>query len=149
MKNKVSWKFPTPKAFFHRIEVAFLAVVAVIIFVGSFFYFDQHWAPPIFLTAIFLLLYILSAAIIKEVHKAEAHFTAHKTHLEIAKKTRFHRSHVKVPFKHIVHHKVDKVFLGGYVQTHQGKRHQLYFNNKKEAVDLEKHLHKHVKVKKH
>ena len=44
-----------------------------------------------------------------------------------------------------MHHKLDKIFLGGYVLTKQGAKHPLFFNTKKELEQFEKILLKGLK----
>ena len=144
-ENKLAWMFPLPNKFLFRIEAFFVALVVIVVFIGSYFYFDQGIWYPLILTVVFLGLYILAAYVVRRIRQAESHFKAHSTHLEITHKTRNHKKTATVPLKHIAHHKLDKVFLGGYVLTHQGKKHQLFFNDKKEAVAFEKFMKRHSK----
>ncbi|MFH1275880.1 MAG: hypothetical protein ABIH82_02105 [Candidatus Woesearchaeota archaeon] len=146
--KKMAWKFPLPDSFIFRIEAAFVAVLALLIFIGTLFYYNKQVLFPILFTLMFLVLYVLSAHIIRIVRQAEEHYLAHSTHLEITKKTRNKSSKVKVPWNMINLHKFDKFFLGGYLLTKDKKRHPLFFNTKKELEKFEDFVKKAVKIKK-
>ncbi len=137
----VNWKFPQ-NTFFMRLEIATLAMFAVLIFA-----FSLHlgtWTAALF-TALFLAIYVFSAYIIRIVRKVEEKYHLTPTHLEVVRKTRTTTKREKVHFKDLKRHKLDKFFLGGHLQTKEGKRVQLFFNTRKEVEKFEDFLLKHWK----
>lgn len=143
MANKLAWKFPS--GVIMRIEAAFVAVIALLVFIGSFFYYEMTFTYPLMFTVIFLVLYVLSSYIIKTVKQTEEHYLAQASHLEITKKNKHGINIVKVPWKHVTRHKLDKTFLGGYLLTKNKKRHPLFFNTRKELNQFEKFIGKVMK----
>jgi len=69
---------------------------------------------------------------------AEAHYAVRGKHLHVVKKTLRKTVTEKIPLRDVLHHKVDKVFLGGYVVTKKGRKHSLFFNTRKEAEGFER-----------
>ncbi len=146
MAEKISWRFPKNN-FIFRIEAAFVAFLALVIFVGTLFYYDYQLVYPIAFTFAFLVLYVLSAAIINFVRGAEEHYLGHKTHLEITKKRKHFVEKLKIPWKDVHRHKLDKFFFGGYLLMKDKKRHPLYFNTRKEVERFEGFIEKFLKKK--
>jgi hypothetical protein len=93
----------------------------------------------------FVAMYIIISAAIQKVRKIEEHYRLYPTHVEIVRKNRFSTHKEKVHFKDVKHHKLDKAFLGGYMITHKGKKHVLFFNTKKEIQHFEEFIKKHLK----
>lgn len=143
--KKVSWKFPAKNNIMFRLESTFVAVVALLIFIGSLFYYEKQLLFPILFTLIYLVLYLLSAHLIRIIRMAEEHYLGHGTHLEITRKTRNAVKKVKVPWKKVNFHKFDKFFLGGYLLTKDKQKHPLFFNTKDEIEKFEKFVSKLVK----
>ena len=137
VQNTVSWKFPAANSFMFRIEAAFVAVLALLIFVGTLTFYGYRLVYPIIFTIIFLVLYVSSSQIIRKIQQAEEHYKGHATHLEITRKRKNKTTTLRVPWKNVHNHKLDKFFLGGYVLTKEGKRHPLFFNTKKEIEKFE------------
>ncbi len=133
----ISWRYPVKPNEVHRIEVAFIALVSVLIFIGSSFYFEEVLYPLLFV-GVFLLLYVFSARIVRLVQYAEEHYVLHPTHLEIHRQRGVFQHHVTIPWRNIKRHKLDRFFLGGYIVTAKKERHPLFFNTKKELERFEK-----------
>ena len=141
--KKLHWKFPLEQTFFIRIELLFVAFLAVLIFVGTLFFYEQQFTYPVIYTCLFLILYALAAVAIRKVRQTESQYQVHKKGIEIKHKVGGRTTTAKVPLHHVAQHKVDKHFLGGYVVTHQGKKHQLFFNTGKEVEAFRKFMKKH------
>ncbi|MBI2151361.1 hypothetical protein HYU21_01390 [Candidatus Woesearchaeota archaeon] len=146
--KQLSWKVKSKKLLLFRIEALFVAVLGILIFVGSFFYYykvlkfpSSLWAT-LFVVALFVVLYYIISMVIKHIRQAEEHYLAQDTHLEITKTTKKKLVQVKVPWKRLNHHKLDKTFLGGYLFTKDKKRHPLFFNTKNEMVKFENFVKK-------
>lgn len=144
--KQMTWKFPTQNSFIFRIEAAFVAILSLLIFIGTWFYYEQLLFP-VLITLLFLVLYILSAHVIRLIRKAEEHYLAHGTHLEITRKTKNTTSKIKVPWNKVARHKFDKFFLGGYLVTKGKEKHPLFFNTRKEVEKFEGFVQKMVKPK--
>ncbi len=144
-ERKVSWAFPYKSFMFMRLETVVVAILAVLIFFSSFMSFDQQWFHGILFTVIFLVLYGYLSYIIQKFRKVHEHYEINKTHLTMTKKTRKNVKKSIIPLKNIKHHKLDKVFLGGYVVNHRGKKFVLFFNSKTEVEKFEQFLSKHLK----
>lgn len=138
-----SWKFP--QVTFLRIEIAFVVVLSLLIFLIALYQLDYQWIVALATALIFLGIYLLIAHGAKAVHKVEDVYHLGKTHLEVHRTRKNKVTHEKIPLKHIKHHKLDRFFLGGYLVTKYGKKHLLYFNTKKELGRFEKYIGKHVK----
>jgi len=137
----ITWKFPEKKFFFLKIEVFFVALLALLVFVLSFFQFES-WFYSIVFTLVFLLLYVLSSYLIQKWREVEERYTLTKSHLEIIRKKKNKVKKEKVFLKDIIHHKLDKFFLGGYLLTNKKKKHLLFFNTKEEIEKFENFLKK-------
>lgn len=142
--QKMVWTFPLPVAFFIRVELLLVGVIASLVFLGTLFYYEMQAAYALVYTALFLVLYGLAAYFIRKARQAESTYHLGKKHLEITHQTRNTKKKEKVPLQHITRHKLDQFFLGGYVLTHKGKKHQLFFNTKKEVQRFEQFLKKHL-----
>jgi len=132
----------------HRIEALFVTVLALLIFIGSLTYYSYQLLLPLIYTALFLVLYVFAAHLVRIIRRAEEHYLAHPTHLEIRRKSRLKSSNVKVPWKKVVHHKFDRFFLGGYLLTKDKQKHPLFFSTRKELDAFERFIKKVVKRKK-
>lgn len=148
MTKKISWIFPKPEMILMRIETVFISMLAALVFVISFFQADQEWFPATIVTVVFLAIYVIIALLIQEIRKVKQTYHISPTHLHLTKETRTKTKKDKISLKHIVHHKLDKTFLGGYVITKDNKRHALYFSDQKEIEKFEKFITKHKKSKK-
>jgi len=145
VQQKLSWKFPKNNFVLLRLELIFLIIIAAIVFVFSYYDFDQRWFLAILFTVIFISIYFLISAIVQRIRLIRETYTITPTHIEIHRQHRFGSKKHKVHFKDIKHHKLDKTFLGGYVLTHGGKKHSLYFNSRKEVERFESFLKRHKK----
>ncbi len=147
MAARLTWKFPLQQDFMHRIEALFVTILALLIFIGSLTYYSYQLLLPLIYTALFLVVYVFAAHLVRIIRRAEEHYFAHPTHLEIRRKSRTTRSSVKVPWKTVAHHKLDHFFLGGYLLTKDKKKHALFFSTRKE-LDAFEHFVKRVLKKK-
>lgn len=143
MAEPYSWKFP--QVAFLRIEIAFVVILSLLIFLVSLKQFDYQWIAALATALIFIGMYLLIAHGAKAVHKVEDVYHLGKTHLEVHRTRKNKVSHEKIPLKHIHHHKLDHFFLGGYLVTKWGKKHLLYFNTQKELRRFEKQVAKYMK----
>lgn len=134
----VIWKFPAPGMVFLRIELFFLAFMAGVLFLGSYFYFRQA-GMPLVLAAFFLLLSLAVGLGIRRFHRVEEHYEAQHGQIHIIRKSRNTLKTEKIPVHQIKHHLLDKFFLGGYLTTKKG-RHLLFFNAREEVEEFEKFL---------
>jgi len=131
-----------------RIEITFLALTAVLVFIFSYFELNEQVLQTIIFTAFFVGLYALISYLVMMIRQAEEKYHLTSSHLEIHKKSRNKRKKHKVPLKSIIQHKVDHFFLGGYVITKDGEKHVLFFNTRKEVEAFDKFLRKYSKSKK-
>ena len=143
--SKVSWKFPRQKLALSKIEAFFVGLLALFILLFSYFQLDGQVLWAILLALVFIIFYVLVAYITKSVRQNEEQYHFTKTHLEHTSKTKNRASKLKVPLKHIVKHKLDRFFLGGYLVTKQGKKHLLYFNTRQELERFGKFISKYTK----
>ncbi|HLD72911.1 MAG TPA: MnhB domain-containing protein [Candidatus Nanoarchaeia archaeon] len=139
------WKFPTRKFLFMRIETVLIIVLALIIFFATLVQSGGKWLAALIYAVAFLVLYLCFSYFIQRYRQVEEKYHLTPTHLEITKKSKNNQEKAKVHLKDIKHHKLDKFFLGGYLLTHAGKKHLLFFNTKKEVVRFENFLKKHLK----
>lgn len=139
-----SWKFP--QVAFLRIEVIFVIILSVLIFLISLYQFSYQWIVALATALIFLGIYLLVAHGAKAVHKVEDIYHLGKTHLEVHRTRRDKVIHEKISLANIKHHKLDHFFLGGYLMTKQGKKHLLYFNTGKELKKFEEYIKRHIRV---
>lgn len=142
--NTLSWKFPLQEFLILRIEALFVGILAVLVLIFSLYQFNGEWAVAVSFTAIFLALYVLLSYAIQKWRKVEEHYKVTGKHLEVVRSKRGTVKKEKAPLRDVVHHKLDKTFLGGYVLTKKGKKHLLFFNTKQELEKFEKFLGKHL-----
>lgn len=62
--------------------------------------------------------------------------------MEIKSDSRFAKKYTQFNLKDIIHHKLDRTFLGGYLLT-DTKKHLLFFSTKSELNKYEEFLKKH------
>jgi len=141
-KRAFSWKFPAEDLYFLRIELLFLSIVTIGVFLFMFFQLSNKVLPSLAITIGFVALYSIIQHLMKHVRHIEEEYKIMGDHLHIKRKVnnKLIRHH-KVHRKNIDLHKVDKAFLGAYIVV-GGKRHTLFFNSKKEIEYLEKWLKK-------
>jgi len=140
----LSWKFPAKKFIIFKLEAMFLLLLTIVVF---FFSLEQvRWYWSIILSLLFVGLYFLVSFAIQKFRKVEEHYHVTPTHFHVTKKVRKISKKTKVPLKKFKHMKLDKFFLGGYLLTHDGKKHLVYFNKKDELHKFENFLAKHLKV---
>ena len=132
-----------------RIEVVFVSILALLVFLVSFYQFGKSYLIAILLTIIFFAIYVLASYIIQRIRVMEEHYKLTDKHLEIVRKKRNKIKKEKVVLKDVVHHKLDKLFLGGYMLVKSGNthnhKHLLFFNTREELEKFEKLLKKHLK----
>ena len=143
MTNNLTWNFPVKKVFLLKIETILIAFLAVLVFFMTFLRYERWYLAVIF-TVLFLGVYVLISALIQKSRQVKEKYTLSSTHLEITRATKNKIKKVKIPLNEIKHHKLDKFFLGGYVLTHLGDKHPLFFNTKQEIVRFENFLLKHL-----
>ncbi len=139
----LEWVFPQKKVQFLRIEIVSIAIIALIILVLTYLQFSNSSFALIF-TLIFVGVYIVLSYITQLIRLVEEKYHLTTTHFEVTRKTRFKTKTEKVPLKDIKRHKLDHVFLGGYVVSKK-KKHLVYFNTKKELKNFEGFMKKHWK----
>lgn len=140
------WKFPAQRWQILRVEMLFVGLLALLIFL-LFYAADSDGAKAVLYTLLFLALYAGLSVILQHVHRTEAHYAVKGKHLHLARKTPRGTKREKVHFGDVARHKIDKIFLGGYVLTKKGKKHVLFFNTRKEAEAVERLLKKYVHPK--
>ena len=111
----------------------------------TFFGMGDAFVAGLLFAIVFLGLYVVISRTIQTIRQVEEHYKISRTHLEVTRKTKKRTKKFKVALKDVVHHKLDKIFLGGYVLTKQGAKHPLFFNTKKELEQFEKILLKGLK----
>ncbi len=136
-RNTLQWKFPAKEIQFLRVEVLFEAFLTVLIFLVTFFQLGDG-ALAMLYAVLFLFIYGVLSVIVQKISRAEAHYAIRGKHLHVVKKMGRKTVTEKIPLRDVLHHKVDKVFLGGYVLTKKGRKHSLFFNTQKEAEGFEK-----------
>jgi small-conductance mechanosensitive channel len=141
----MKWNFPDKE--FLRIEVMFIVLLALLVFITGYYQFANEWLAGVLLTLIFIFLYAVTAKVIGKVRVVQEEYEVTKTHLHITRKTKRNKVKSKIPLKQVHHHKLDTFFLGGYVVTKKGIKHLLFFNSKPEAEKFKKLLKKHLKKK--
>ncbi|MBT4538982.1 hypothetical protein HOI26_00735 [Candidatus Woesearchaeota archaeon] len=139
------WEFPLQTMYFLRIELVFIALIAALVFLMTFFGMGDAFVAGLLFAIVFLGLYVVISRTIQTIRQVEEHYKISRTHLEVTRKTKKRTKKFKVALKDVVHHKLDKIFLGGYVLTKQGAKHPLFFNTKKELEQFEKILLKGLK----
>lgn len=152
MAVKLAWKFPKKDFLVMRIETVFVFLLAALVFIISFFQFGKSFLPALLFSIIFLGLYILFSYIVQRVRVVEERYSLTEKHFEVVRKKRSKTKKEKVPLKDIVHHKLDKLFLGGYMlvksENSHHHKHLLFFNTGEELEKFENFLKKHLKGKK-
>jgi hypothetical protein len=146
INKKISWNFPLKKFFFLRIETLFVAILALIVFFVTFLQSEQNWFYAVVAIIIFLGIYVLISYLIQKVRQVEEKYFLSSKHFEVTRKTKTKIKKERIHLSEIKHHKLDKFFLGGYILTHSGKKHILFFNTKEELVKFENFLKKHLSV---
>lgn len=139
----LEWIFPEKKIHFLRIERLTVGIITVIILALTYLQFGSFSFAVIF-TLIFLGVYIILSYLMQLVRMVQEHYHFTPTHFEITRKSRFRVRKEKVPLKEIKHHKLDRIFLGGYLLSKK-KKHLLYFNTRQELKQFEDFLKKHLK----
>ena len=140
VQNKISWNYPAKKVLFMRLETFTVAILAIFVFFYTFLQADQRWFHAVIAVVAFIALYVLISFIIQKVRRVEEKYVLNHQHLEVTRKTKTKITKERVHLKDIKHHKLDKFFLGGYVMTHGGDRHALFFNTRRELERFEKFL---------
>ncbi len=143
--NTLSWKFPLQEFLVLRIEALFVGILAVLVFVVTLFQFNQEVPVTLGLTVFFVALYALLSYAIQKWRMVEERYKVTRRHLEVVRKKQTKTKKEKALLKDIVLHKLDKLFLGGYVVTKKRKKHLLFFNTKEELEMFESFLKKHLK----
>ncbi len=145
MAETLSWKFPLKEVKFLRIEIFFLIILGILIFLYTAFQFERRLFSGLIFSLLFIIIYIFVAFGMKKMRKIEEHYKVSGRHLHITHKTRKKTGKVKIPLSSVSMHKFDRFFLGGYVVTIKNLKHVLYFNTRKEMEKFEKLLRKHLK----
>ena len=143
---KVQWKFPLRNVFYMRLEIFMIIVLTALVFYLSFA-ITSGWFRVLY-ALLFLAIYIIIANLMQLIRKVQDSYSITPQGMNIQRKTRFATKKVKIPLRDITGHKLDKIFLGGYLFTKDGA-HMLYFNTKKELESFELLLKKYVKSKRH
>ena len=128
-----------------RLEIVLIAFLALAVYLFAYLQSKGSWWLGTLFTTLFLALYFLTSYGIQRWRQVEEHYKLTKKHLEVVRKKRNGMTKEKAPLKEIVHHKLDKTFLGGYMLTRKGKKHLLFFNSKQEVEKFESFLKKHLK----
>ena len=144
INKKISWNFPAKKFFFLKIETLFVAILALIVFFATFMQSEQNWFYAVVAIIIFLGIYVLLSYLIQKLRQVEEKYFLSSKHFEITRKTKTKIKKERIHLSEIKHHKLDKFFLGGYILTHSGKKHLLFFNTKEELIKFENFLKKHL-----
>ena len=139
----LDWVFPQKKVQFLRIEIVTIIIIALGILLLTYLQFSDLFFALLF-TAIFVGVYAVLSYVTQLIRLVEEKYHLTTTHFEVTRKTRFKTKTEKVPLKDIQRHKLDHVFLGGYVVSKK-KKYLVYFNTKKELKDFESFLKKHWK----
>ncbi len=142
----VQWKFPKQEFFMMKVEVATLVLMGFIVFLFTLLNIGSVVFGVIF-TALFISIYVVVAYFVQLFRKIEEHYHLTPLHLTIKRKRGSKVKEVKVAVKDIHHHKLDRMFLGGYVLTKDKKKHVLFFNSEQELEQFETLVKKHVHKK--
>jgi hypothetical protein len=146
VNNNLSWKFPNKEFLLLKIETVFIAILSLFIFIIAWSNYGLLWA--IIAILIFLILYLIISYLVQRYRKIEEHYSLTATHLHIKRKTKNKIKKVKIAWNNIKHHRLDKFFHGGYVLTHDKKKHPLFFNSRKEVETFEKSVKRYLNPKK-
>lgn len=140
----LQWKFPKQKQVLLRIEAVFIGIITLLVFVFSYYQLNHQVLFALLLALIFLMAYVLISYLNQAAHGHEEHYRLTTQHIEITSKSRGEASKQKVPLKHIIRHKIDRFFLGGYILTKQGKKHLIFFNTSREANQFAQTMKKRI-----
>ena len=141
--TKLHWQFPLKQFFFLRIELVFLGLIGLLLFLVSFFGSGNRFFVALLYTVVFFALYLIVSYLVQRLRHIEEHYHLSASHLHIVKKNKNKViKEVQLPLREVKKHKLDKHFLGGYLVTHKGKRHVLFFNTKQELNKFENFLRK-------
>ncbi len=139
----LEWVFPQKKVQFLRIEIVTIIVIALGVLMLTYLQFSDFFFGLLF-TVIFVGVYVVLSYVTQLIRLVEEKYHLTTTHFEVTRKTRFKTKTERVPLKDIRRHKLDHVFLGGYVLSKK-KKHLVYFNTKKELKNFDSFLKKHKK----
>jgi hypothetical protein len=139
-----SWKFPTNLNFM-RIELLFLLVLGVLVFILTSSGGENRLLTGLIFTVLFLVIYFFISFGIRHISTAEENYEISSKHIHLTKRRRSGITKTLVPWGKIIHHKLDKSFLGGYLVTSEGVKHLLFFNAKEEVQKFEEMIQKHLK----
>ncbi len=140
----MKWNFPGEKVFL-KVEMFFIGLLAVFIFVMSLLQHPDKMALPFLFTILFLTIYVLVGYGTKRYMKMNESYKITKTHFHATRKHKYKTVKEKVALKDIRRHKLDKFFYGGYFVTKKNRKHLVFFNNRNEVEQFEKFLTKHSK----
>ncbi len=143
----ITWRFPRDTMFL-KIELYFIALLAFLVLIIAYFQFAGNVLYALAAVIIFLAVYFLVGYAVKSYYNIQHHYTVTPTHFHLKTSHRHGTKEHKVPLRDIARHKLDKLFYGGYLLTHKGKKHLLYFNSRKEVEKFEKMLLTHWKPRK-
>ena len=144
INKKIFLYFLAKKFFFLKIETLFVAILALIVFFATFVQSEQNWFYAVVAIIIFLGIYVLLSYLIQKIRQVEEKYFLSSKHFEVTRKTKTKIKKERIHLSEIKHHKLDKFFLGGYILTHSGKKHLLFFNTKEELIKFENFLKKHL-----
>lgn len=142
--KKLTWKFPIKRFPVLRIELIFVVLLALAVLILAYFQFDREWFYAALFSLLFLGCYVLASILIQKWQAAEERYHLTSTYLHIISKRRGKVKKEKVALADIINHKLDKLFLGGYLITKKGKKLLLFFNAKEELEKFEKHIKKYL-----
>ncbi|NQV91970.1 hypothetical protein HQ489_05855 [Candidatus Woesearchaeota archaeon] len=141
----VKWNFPTSEFYMMRLESLSVGIIAILIFIVAIFNVDGFW-PSILLTILFIAIYVLVSSLIQKIRQVQETYEVKDNHLHITRKTKFKTSKEKISLRDIDLHKLDKLFLGGYLVSSKG-RHALFFQAIEDLEKFEKVLLQAMKKK--
>src|SRR3989344_3878842 len=110
----LEWSFPSKKVQFLRIELITVGIIGLLVLILTYLQFSNLLFAFMF-TVIFLGIYVVLSYLSQLIRLVEDHYHVTTSHFEVTRKTRFRTRREKVPLKEIRNHKLDHVFLGGYL----------------------------------
>ena len=131
-----------------KVETLTIAILALMTFIFTFYGNDKSWFIATIFTVIFVGLYYTVSYLIQKYRKVEENYKVTDKHFEVHRKSRKIVKKEKVALKDIKMHKLSRFLLGGYFLTKTKKKHLLFFNTLNELEGFEKHLLKHLGIKK-
>ena len=140
--SDMKWKFPLTKVFYFRGEALVVSILSFLVFLLGMSTFEGGVIYGITLVVIFVVLYLIIGQIVHYIRQVEETYFVTKTHFHASRKTRWSHQKEKVALKDIKLHKLDKIFLAGYMLSKKGEKHLLYFNSLKDLEEFEKKLTK-------